>query len=169
MRPKKLETSVSRNILSILVRLSTETELHQNGHGRRWYEVRQISAICIQLDIFGESHFDLFSSFSTLRSFNFLLFLIEYSISFWHHCSTVRLHTVYIWIVLKSKVISLEVIFAYSGTLALHYISNMLLDRVLEKWKLFLRIWKSMGKVLRRSTGNLSLGSRKRWNFKDCL
>ena len=97
MRPKSWKTSVSRNILSILVRLSTGTELHQNGNGRRWYEVRQISAICIQLDIFGESHFDLFySSFSSLRSFNFLLFLIEYSISFWHHCTTVKLHSVYL-------------------------------------------------------------------------
>ena len=66
---KKLETSVSRNILSILVRLSTGTELHQNGHGRRWYEVRQISAICIQLDIFGESRFDL--------SFFLLLFFFK--------------------------------------------------------------------------------------------
>ena len=110
MRPKKLETSVSRNILSILVGLSTETELHQNGHGRRWYEVRQISAICIQLDIFGESHFDLFFFF-------FFFFLWEASI---FSCSSLNIqfhsdiivvqlgYTVYIWIVLKSKVISAQ-------------------------------------------------------------
>ena len=63
--------------LSILVRLSTEKELHQNGHDWRWYEVRQISPICLQLDIFGEFSspisifFSSFCSFSLSESFNF--------------------------------------------------------------------------------------------------